>query len=141
MKQLFALFAPVLNPRCSVVPTAAAGKRSTEQVVSHHNQAMSARHLDQIMDDYADNAILMDPSGVCKGKASIRKHFEGLLSNPHIVFAPPARQLFENELAHLIWSPEPGTPGREAAETIIVRDGKIVAQTVAIFGMPHRASK
>lgn len=136
MKQLFALLTATVTPVSYIVSPTSASERSAEQVVAHHAQAMSARNLDQIMEDYAENAILIDPSGVSKGKAAIRKMFEGLLSNPHIVFAPPSKQNFEGELAYLVWTPEPGKPGREGSETLIVRGGKIVGQTVAAFGPP-----
>lgn len=141
MKSFFSLIAAALTPARFVVPQTAAGPRSTEQVVSHHNQAMFLRDLEQIMEDYADEAVLIDPSGVAKGKAAIRQSFAGLLSNPHIVLAPPGKQVFEGELAYLVWSSEPGKPGREAAETLIVRGGKIVAQTVAAFGPPPGAHR
>jgi hypothetical protein len=136
MQRFFALFSAALAPVSFVVPPAAAGDSSTEQVVLRHNRAMGARNLDAIMEDYADNAILIDPAGVARGKAAIRKSFEGLLSIPNLVLAPPSRQLFEGEVAYLVWTPEPGKPGREGAETLIVRGGKIVAQTVAAFGPP-----
>jgi SnoaL-like domain len=141
MKSFFSLIAAALTPTRFAVPQAPAGSRSTEQVLSRHNQAMFLRDLEQIMEDYADEAVLIDPRGVAKGKAAIRQGFAGLLSNPHIVLAPPDKQVVEGELAYLVWSPEPGKPGREAAETLIVRGGKIVAQTVAAFGPPPGPQK
>lgn len=134
MKSFFSLLTATLTPARFIVPQTVSGPRSTEQVVSHHNQAMFSRDLEQIMEDYADESVLIDPSGVAKGKAAIRQGFARLFGNPHIVLAPPDKQVFEGELAYLVWSPEPGKPGREAAETLIVRDGKIVMQTVAAFG-------
>lgn len=139
MKQFFSMFHAVLGPASSIVPPGTAGAGGTEQVVSQHNQAMAARNLERIMADYAESAVLIDPRGVFNGKAAIRQSFAGLLSNPHVVLQPPNRQMFEGELAYLCWSPQPGAPGREAVETLVVRDGKIVAQTVAEFGAPPGA--
>jgi ketosteroid isomerase-like protein len=113
----------------------------TARVVQHHNAAMSERNIDDVMSDYADDAVLIDPSGISRGKAAIRRVFERLLASG-VPMAPPTQQVFEGQLAYLVWNTPLNQPGRQGAETLLVRHGKIIAQTVAALGPPppHRES-
>ena len=54
-------------------------KRTPEEVFTHHAQSLGAEDLDAILMDYADNAILISPSGVLRGKDAIRSFFADLL--------------------------------------------------------------
>lgn len=108
---------------------------ATARVLAHHGAAMAGGNLDEIMGDYADDAVLIDPSGTARGKDAIRRTFERLL-RAQVPFTPPAQHTVAGELACLVWVAAPGRPGRDGTETLVVRDGRIVAQTVVNFGAP-----
>lgn len=112
---------------------------STAQVVERHNRAMGQRDLTAVMADYAGEAVLIDPSGVHRGQQAIRGLLQGLL-NSGLPLEPPSQQTIEGDIAYLVWAPPPGRPGRQGAETLVIRGGRIVAQTVAALGPPppHR---
>ena len=54
-------------------------KRTPEEVFNHHAQSLGAEDLDAIMMDYADNATLISPAGVLRGKEAIQTFFVDLL--------------------------------------------------------------
>jgi ketosteroid isomerase-like protein len=108
---------------------------TTAHVLRHHNIAMGQRDLDAVMSDYDDEAVLIDPAGTFKGKTAIRAAFERLLRSG-VPLEPPTREVIEGELAYLVWSAPANKPGRVGAETLLIRHGKIVAQTVAALGPP-----
>src|SRR2546429_8987865 len=58
-------------------------KRTPEEVFTHHAQSLGAEDLDAILMDYADNAILISPSGVLRGKDAVRSFFADLLQALH----------------------------------------------------------
>ena len=41
--------------------------RTPEEVFAHHAQALGAGDLDEIVADYADNAVLISPPGIKRG--------------------------------------------------------------------------
>ena len=51
--------------------------RTPEEVFSHHATALGADDLDEIVADYADDAIFITPTGVLRGKDGIRGRSPG----------------------------------------------------------------
>ena len=49
--------------------------RTPEEVFQHHVDALGAGDLDEIVADYADDAILITPAGTLRGHDSIRATF------------------------------------------------------------------
>jgi len=109
--------------------------KTIDEILAHHGASMAKRDLDAVMSDYAADAVLIDPMGVSRGAAAIRRAFQGLLGSG-VPLDPPTRVVTCGEVAYLEWKPAAGKPGRLGAETLIVRDGRIVLQTVAEFGGP-----
>lgn len=117
------------------VAFAADASRSTEQTINHHLQAISSGNLDAIVGDYAEDAVLIDPSGVRKGKAAIRSLFERMLAPSRKAGTSPAapdRRIFEGEIGYLAWTPKGPPSGGPTAETYVVRQGLIEAQIVTV---------
>lgn len=107
---------------------------STKTVIEHHLAAILGRDLEAIVADYSEHAVLIDPRGVSEGKKAIRAAYGALVANGKPP-GPPTQVLYQGEVAFLTWSAPPDNLERQA-ETLIVRDGKIVAQTVALFSAP-----
>lgn len=110
---------------------------TTEQVVAHHMQSGNDRNVEEVMRDYDDNAILISPDGVYKGKQAIRKSYEQLVAQGSDSIITADRKVFEGEVGYVAWSMNAGQgPAVHGSDTFIVKNGKIVAQTVTIFLPP-----
>jgi ketosteroid isomerase-like protein len=53
--------------------------RNPQEVFPHHAQALGAEDLDGIVADYADNAVVITPNRLLRGKDGIRENFVQLL--------------------------------------------------------------
>ena len=110
---------------------------STETVVEHHMQSGNNRNVEEVMRDYADNAILISPDGVYKGKQAIRTSYEQLVAQGSESVITADRKIFEGEVGYVAWSMNAGQgPAVHGSDTFIVKNGKIVVQTVTIFLPP-----
>jgi uncharacterized protein (TIGR02246 family) len=105
--------------------------QSVEEVLEQHIQALVLRDLDQVVGDYADDAVIFAPVGVLKGQQNIRAFFKAGLE----VLTPDTmndvkfiKKEFDGEYAYVLWSA--GTAVPFAGDLFQIRDGKIVAQAV-----------
>ena len=104
--------------------------RTPEEVFAHHGQALGAEDLEEIVSDYADDAILIVQKKVYRGKEGAREVFTQLLSD-----IPQAQweldTTFADDVLYLEWNATGG--GRKvegAVDTFIFSDGMIRVQTV-----------
>ena len=103
---------------------------TTRAVMAHHIAALDAGDLDAIMADYADDAVMISAAGgVQRGLAALRAVFADI---PAGMFGAVemVSDLVEGEIGYIAWK-MPGVP--LGTDTFVVRDGKIVAQTVAMY--------
>ncbi len=107
---------------------------STKAVLDHHVQCFGAGDLAGILSDYAPDAVLFTPNGPLKGVAAIGPFFKEMLAE----FGKPGmahRQTHESidgEYAYVLWTAETADNLYEfATDTLVVRDGKILAQSFA----------
>jgi hypothetical protein len=106
---------------------------STEATLGHHLQAFS-EGVDAIMQDYAPESVLFTPDGTLRGLEPIRAFFHGFLttSPPELLRAMTVvRQDIHEDVAYILWKAEPYIP--LATDTFVVRDGRILAQSFAMF--------
>jgi len=108
---------------------------ATAQVLSHHLRALGAGKLDEVLDDYVEDSVMITPDGPIKGLRGIRAAFEGFLSG---LFKPGTYELtlvarhVEGEVAYIIWHARCASADIAlGTDTFIVRDGKIAVQTFA----------
>ena len=108
------------------------GKR-TEETLLEHLQAFGSGDVDAIMSDYDEAAVFIKPDGPLRGRAEIRSLFESLLADlPPGSALEVSEQIIEGEIAYIVWSGESEKLKIPfATDTFIVRDGKIIAQTLA----------
>lgn len=106
-----------------------------EGVVRRHLQTfVEQQGLDAILSDYADDAWLLNEAITFRGKPAIRRFFADFIAAlpPGAIPAFALRNLrVEGEIAYITWS-----AGRElphGTDTFVVRNGKIVSQTVATY--------
>lgn len=110
----------------------------TETVVRHHLQAfLEQQGLDAILNDYADDACFLSEGRTYCGKSAIREFFEGFIAG----LAPQAMGQFtlrslrvQGEVAYITWSAGAELP--LGTDTFVVRRGRIVSQTFAMYAAP-----
>jgi len=112
---------------------------STKDILSHHLKAFDQGDLNEVMSDYAPDAILFTKDGPLKGVDTIRPLFEALIAE----FGKPGatfnmkQQLVEGDYAYILWTAETADNVYEVAtDTFVLREGKIVAQSFTAKVMP-----
>ncbi len=106
---------------------------STQATLERHLNAF-AEGVDAIMRDYTDASVLLTPDGPLRGTEAVRSFFHGLLTNspPELLRAMTlVHQAIAGEIAYVVWKAEPFIP--MATDTFLIRDGKILVQTVTLF--------
>jgi len=105
--------------------------RTPEEVFAHHAQALGAGDLDEIVADYADDAVFITPAGVKRGKDGVRVGFTELLADvPNAKWDLPT-QIYEGDILFLEWSADSAaTRVEDGIDTFVFRDGLIRVQTV-----------
>jgi ketosteroid isomerase-like protein len=106
--------------------------RTPEEVFAHHGSTLGAGDLEGILDDYADDAVLIVQGRVYRGKDGARQVFTQLLED-----VPEAEwglsTVFADDVLYLEWSAVAEGVGRrvdDGIDTFLFRDGQIRVQTV-----------
>jgi ketosteroid isomerase-like protein len=107
---------------------------TTELVVRRHVQAFAEQQgIDAILRDYAEDARLVSEDRIYLGKTEIREFFVALhAALPTEAVAGFALRCLraDGDLALITWSAGAHIP--LGTDTFVVRDGKILSQTVAM---------
>ena len=105
--------------------------RTPQEVFDHHVQALGAGDLDEIVADYAADAVLITPGGVQRGQDGIRAAFTRLLSDVPDADWTLKTQIYEGDVLFLEWAADAGaTFADDGIDTFVFRDGLIRVQTV-----------
>ena len=112
--------------------------RTPEEVFAHHAQALGAGDLDEIVADYADDAVFITPAGVRRGKDGVRAGFVQLLADvPNAKWGLPT-QIHEGDILFLEWTADSSsTRVEDGIDTFVFRDGLIRVQTVR-YTLQHK---
>ena len=104
--------------------------RTAEEVFAHHGKALGAEDLEDIVADYADDAILVAQKKVYRGKDGARQVFTQLLGDvPHAQWE--LETVFVDDVLYLEWKAAGGGHRvDDGVDTFIFRDGMIRVQTV-----------
>ena len=108
---------------------------NTQAVLDHQFAAFAAGSADEVLTDFADDAVLITPEGVSKGRAAIHAAysamFAGLFKPGTYDFTLDAMHV-DGEVAYIAWHASCATAEVPlGADTFVVRNGTIVAQTFA----------
>lgn len=110
----------------------------TETVVRHHLQAFVEQHgLDAILNDYAEDACFLSEGRAYCGKSAIREFFADFIAAlpPQAIGQFTLRSLrVQGDVAHITWSAGSDLP--LGTDTFVVRKGRIVSQTFAMYAAP-----
>ena len=105
--------------------------RTPQEVFQHHVQTLGAGDLDEIVADYADDAVFITPAGVKRGKDGIREAFTQLLADVPNAAWELKTQTYEDDVLFLEWTAvSAATKVEDGIDTFIFRDGMIRLQTV-----------
>lgn len=99
-------------------------------VVLRHVDAFKTQDVDAVMRDYADNAVLITPEHTFRGKEEVRAFVQGAMTQfPPELFQSitVTRMDSEGEVVYGLWHANPII--KVAADTYVIRDGKIAVQT------------
>ena len=102
---------------------------TTRAVVARHLTELRAGNIDGVMADYADHAIMVSNlGGLTKGAEALRVIFSHTPADLFEGMEIKAEH-FDGEIGYVAWK-TPRIP--MGSDTFVVRDSKIVAQTVAM---------
>ncbi|HXA35845.1 MAG TPA: nuclear transport factor 2 family protein, partial [Steroidobacteraceae bacterium] len=118
---------------------------STKEVVEGHLKCFGDGDLAGLLADYVPETVVFRPNGfggpgtVAKGPAELRAVFSIVLPE----FARPGtrfemrQQAVEGDYAYIVWEAETAQNVYElGSDTFIVKDGKIIAQSIAAKIVP-----
>jgi hypothetical protein len=105
--------------------------RTPQEVFQHHGAVLVAGDLDGIVSDYSDDAIIISPDGVLRGKEGVRQAFEKLLGDlPNAEWELPTTH-FEDDILFLEWkATSEKVKAEDGIDTFVFRDGLIRVQTL-----------
>ena len=113
--------------------------RTPEEVFAHHARSLGAGDLDEIVADYADDAIFITPAGTRRGKDGIRAAFTQLLADVPDAAWNLKTQIYEDDVLFLEWAADAAaTRVEDGLDTFIFRDGLIRVQTVR-YTLQHKS--
>ena len=115
--------------------------KTTREVLDHHLKTLGAGDLDGLVSDYTDDSIIIGPDGVVRGRKAIRQMFEFFLSGllkPGTYDFGVDKLHVDGEIVFIMWHAdcqEANIPF--AADTFVIKRGKILVQTFAPKIEPH----
>jgi ketosteroid isomerase-like protein len=108
---------------------------STQSVLDHHLEAFGAGDVDETMEDYTDDSVLILPDATLTGLDAIRTaftEFYGGLFRPGTYGFTMDRTEVVGDVAFILWhSTNEGADVTLGTDTFVIQDGKIAVQTFA----------
>lgn len=109
---------------------------TTQEVLDHHLAAFGGGDLEAILEDYAENSIIITTDGIHRTRDEMSAFFSALFAE----FAKPGMSFnldhvaVEGETAFIAWSADTADNVYNlGTDTFTVRDGKIAAQTFVAY--------
>ena len=137
---------PVTRNRARVTPSVHDPvARSIEDVLDHHLQALEAGDLGGILQDYANESVIIASDGtVLRGPEQTASRLQALITEfgkPGASFSLDQR-IIEGETAYITWSAETADNVYElGTDSFWIHDGKILAHSFAVKASPKQSGK
>jgi hypothetical protein len=111
-------------------------RRIPQQVFAHHWEALMAKDLHAIGQDYAETACIITPDAVTRGKEGVRTFFARALQTlPDAQWTHKAT--FADDILLLEWTADSARGSvADGVDTLVFRDGLIHSQTVRFTFVP-----
>ena len=105
--------------------------RTPQEVFAHHGRALVAGDIDEIVADFADDAVVITPAGAKRGKDGVREAFTQLLADLPDAVWEQKKQIYAGDVLLLEWAADTaGARADNGVDTFVFRDGLIRVQTV-----------
>ncbi len=105
--------------------------RTPQEVFAHHGSALGAADLDEVVADFADDAVVITPAGSKRGRDGVRAAFAQLLADLPDAAWDIKKQTYADDVLMLEWTADAAdSRADDGVDTIVFRDGQIYAQTV-----------
>jgi ketosteroid isomerase-like protein len=105
--------------------------RTPQEVLAHHSRALVAADLDEIVADFADDAVVITPAGAKRGRAGVREAFTQLLADLPDAAWSVKKQTDADGVVMLEWTADAaGSRANDGVDTFVLEDGMIRVQTV-----------
>lgn len=108
---------------------------AAKPIVVRHFEIAAHGTLDELMADYAHNAVLIGPDGTLyEGKEQVRAGFAPVMAQEPRPSLNVTTSVFASNVGYLQWTMV-DNEGREfrGSDTFVIADGKIVLQTAVMF--------
>lgn len=108
------------------------GNRSAQDVIADHlQQAKNGTLEDDLARNYAENAVFLSSRGIYRGHDGLRQLNKMLQDELPGATYEYCNQLVDDEMAFLEWTARSdGTAVEDGADSYLIREGRIVAQTI-----------
>jgi ketosteroid isomerase-like protein len=106
--------------------------RTPQQIFQAHVTAIGAGDVDAIAADYAEDAVVITPDQVARGRDGVRQLFTALLGDlPDAEWSVPT-QVYEGNVLFIEWTAVAEKARAEGVDTFIFGDDAIRVQTVRL---------
>ena len=107
-------------------------RRTTEEVLSHHLYFCQKACLEETLEDYDEDSVIVNMGGAVKGLSAIKTFFKDSMETclPGDSVYKTIYQHISGEIALCVWSAESSFYSVPfGTDTFIIRNGKIMQQT------------
>jgi len=105
--------------------------RTPQEVFAHHGRAIGAGDINEIVTDFADDAVVITPAGVKRGKDGAREAFTQLFADLPDAAWDLKSQIYADDVLMLEWAADAAdSSADDGVDTLVFREGLIRAQTV-----------
>jgi hypothetical protein len=105
---------------------------TTQDILQHHMESIGAGNVDQILNDYTEESVILTAEGAIKGREKIRELFENFTTH----MLPPGsdfeliQQLVDGDVAYVVWKAESEKfKFHIGTDTLFMKNDKIETQT------------
>jgi ketosteroid isomerase-like protein len=103
--------------------------RTPQEVFAHHGEAFEAADLDEIVADYADDAVMITPAGVKHGKDGVREAFAKVFADLPDAVWHIKNNTFADDVLLQPWTADAAVSQANGVDTYVFRDGQIRVHT------------
>ena len=103
-----------------------------QEIFQRHVTALTTGNLDSLAADYAEDAVVLTPTGEYRGRSAIRELFSGMLQALPQVTLEAQVTAFADDVLLLHWTADSAVNTiPDGIDTFVFRDGAVQAQTIS----------
>jgi len=111
--------------------------RTTQQVFDSHREAIDTGNFGMLLEDYADDAVLLTFGGAFAGKQGVASFFQNASSQYPNFRLSIGKTVINDDTVLSEWSAVSDVGTGRGVDTFIIQDGKIQRQTVWMEVFPN----